>query len=94
MGAVPLVFVRGDFTGDGRPDLLHLDPKAQELLIHPGRVPFGARAGIDFDKTAHHSVRVERHPKALHVLDLNGDGISDVLLYHAGALGIVLSRRQ
>lgn len=93
MGAVPLVFVRGDLTGDGRPDLVHVDPKGK-LLIHPGRVPFGAKEGIDFDGTAHHEIRLDRHPKGVHILDVNSDGINDVLLYYAGALGVAFSRRR
>ena len=36
-GAVPLLFIRGDVTGDGRPDLIVIDPKTNELNIHPGR---------------------------------------------------------
>lgn len=94
-GAVPLVFVRGDLSGDGRPDLVEVDPKAVELRIHPGVVretPAGRRIG--FDKTAHWAVPLERAPKSLHLLDVNSDGLNDILLYHAGALGLVLSRRR
>ncbi len=90
-GAVPLVFIRGDFSGDGRPDLLVMDPKTTELLIHPGRLQGGR---IDFDGTAHWRIKVERMPKGLAVADVNGDGISDVMLHHAGMVGLVLSERR
>jgi hypothetical protein len=91
-GAVPLVFIRGDFTGDKRPDLLHLDPKKGALEVHPGRAKDTGRGiRIDFDGTAHASIPVDRHPKGIGIADVNGDGVNDVLLYHAGALGLVLS---
>ncbi len=94
-GAVPLVFIRGDHSGDGRPDMLVLDPKKGALFIHPGRVretPKGPRIG--FDGTAHWEIPVDRHPRAIGVADLNGDGIHDIVLYHAGSLGLILSSRN
>jgi hypothetical protein len=94
-GAVPLVFIRGDHSGDGRPDLLVLDPKKGALFVHPGRVretPKGPRIG--FDGTAHWEIPVERHPRAIGVADVNGDQVHDIVLYHAGALGLILSSRK
>jgi len=93
-GAVPLVFVRGDLNGDGRPDMLEMNPKTKELLIYPYRErqsSGGPRIG--FDGTAHYRIPVERHPRALHVLDVNGDGVNDVILYYNSAIGLVLSKR-
>jgi hypothetical protein len=93
-GSVPLVFIRGDLSGDGRPDLVHIEPKTQELLIHPGVVrETGRGRRIGFDGTAHWRVTIERHPKGIQILDANGDGVNDIILYHAGALGLVLSRK-
>jgi len=93
-GAVPLVFVRGDLTGDGRPDQIVIDPKRNELEIHPGVVR-ETRQGprIGFDGTAHWTIRLERHPKAVAVSDVNGDGVGDIQLFYSGRLGLVLSRK-
>lgn len=93
-GAVPLVFIRGDLSGDGRPDLLVMDPKRKELLIHPGVVEDAGRGPrIGFDGTAHWRIPVERHPKGIQVMDVNSDGATDILLYYNGVVGLVLSRK-
>jgi hypothetical protein len=93
-GAVPLVFIRGDLTGDGRPDLLLIDPKRNELNIHPGVVrQTGSGPRIGFDGTAHFTIPIDRHPKGIAVADVNSDGVNDVILYHAGMLGLVLSKK-
>jgi len=94
-GAVPLVFVRGDLTGDGRPDLIVVDPKTSELLIHPGRLKdYGRGPVIDFDKTPHYAIKIDRHPKGLQLMDVNGDGINDIILYYNGTVGVVLSEKK
>ncbi len=94
-GAVPLLFIRGDVTGDGRPDMIAIDPKTNELNIHPGREKnAGAGPRIDFDGTAHYSIKIDRHPKALQLMDINGDGISDIILYYNGAVGLVTTHKR
>jgi hypothetical protein len=71
-----------------------IDPKTNELLIHPGRVQETSKGPrIGFDGTAHWSVKVGRHPQGLQLLDVNSDGLNDVILHYHGALGLVLSRR-
>jgi hypothetical protein len=39
-------------------------------------------------------VPVLRHPSGLQILDVNSDGLKDILLYHAGGLGVVLARKR
>lgn len=93
-GAVPMVFFRGDLSGDGRPDMILVDPKTLELQIHPGVVrETGDGKRIGFDGTAHWSVKIDRYPKALSVLDANGDGLNDVMLYYAGVMGFVWAKK-
>jgi hypothetical protein len=95
MGAVPMVFVRGDLSGDGRPDLLTVDPKTLEVLIHPGRaVQTNDGARISFDGTPHWRVKIDRFPKGVQVFDVNGDGLNDVILHYAGLLGLVMAHRR
>jgi hypothetical protein len=94
-GAVPLLFIRGDVTGDGRPDLIAIDPKTNELNIHPGRVKdTGAGPRIDFDPTAHYTIKIDRHPKGLQLMDINGDGINDIILYYNGAVGLITTHKR
>jgi len=93
-GAVPMVFFRGDLSGDGRPDMIVVDPKTLELQIHPGVVrETGDGKRIGFDGTAHWRVKIDRYPKALAVADANGDGLNDVILYYAGVMGFVFAKR-
>jgi hypothetical protein len=94
-GAVPLLFIRGDVTGDGRPDLIAIDPKTNELRIHPGREKnTGSGPRIDFDGTAHYSIKIDRHPKGLQLMDINGDGINDIILYYGDAVGLIMTHKR
>lgn len=86
---VPLLYVEGDFSGDGRPDLVFVDPSAGELQIMRGR----NRPLIGFEPGPFLRKKLEHHPKAVAIYDLNADGLSDVLLLHSGPVGVLQSRR-
>jgi hypothetical protein len=88
----PMMFVRGDFSGDGRPDQVRMNPKTEELEFHQGRD--SARGHIDFVPTAWESYKPEAYPKMVLLHDVNGDGRTDVMLLHAGQLGLLLSRKK
>lgn len=93
-GAVPLVFIRGDLSGDGRPDLVVVDPKKKELHIHPCVLTdTGSGVRIGFDGTPHWRLRIERHPKGLAVMDVNSDGMNDLVLYFNGVVALVTAHR-
>jgi hypothetical protein len=72
-----------------------IDPKTNELNIHPGRIrDLGRGPQIDFDKTAHYTIKVDKHPKGLQLMDVNNDGINDIILYYNGSVGLVLSEKK
>jgi len=92
---VPLLFISGDFSGDGRPDILFLDPSTEEVQLMRGRVHrSGGRETIGFEPSPFFRKKVpEGHPKGVWIGDMNGDGIADAMFYHAGKLAIMESRR-
>jgi hypothetical protein len=51
-----------------------------------------SRSSSDFPRSW--NVKLDRHPKGLHLRDVNGDGLNDVILYHAGSVGLVVSRKN
>ncbi|MBI2901389.1 MAG: VCBS repeat-containing protein [Planctomycetes bacterium] len=92
---VPLLYVSGDFSGDGRPDMLFLDPRAEELQIMRGRVHrSGGRDVIGFEPSPFFRKKLgEGHPKSVWIGDANKDGVADVMFYYGGLMGVLESRR-
>ena len=84
-----MMFVRGDFNGDGRPDQVRMNPKTDELEFHAGRST--GQGTIDFAPAAWQSYTLDRQPRGLHFVDANGDGKTDVMLFYSGQLGLLLS---
>ncbi len=88
----PMMNVTGDFSGDGRPDQIRLDPKTDSIEFHEGRDT--ARGNIDFTPTPWQIYKPERNPKALIVYDVNGDRLADLLMLYSGQVGILLSTKK
>ncbi len=72
-------------------DQVRIVPKSEELEVHPGR---GGREKIDFDPTAHFVNKLERYPRWVQFYDVNGDGLMDVILHHAGSVGFMVTRKR
>jgi hypothetical protein len=92
---VPLVFVSGDLSGDGRPDMVVINPGEEEIRFHYGEVHWsGGKEVIGFESTPFFRKKLDRYPKRITVEDLNDDGLDDVILKHNGEIGILESRRK
>jgi hypothetical protein len=95
LASVPLAFIPGDLSGDGRPDLLMLQPE-NRLEVFRGRVEY--RAGgvptIGFEKDVWAFHVLQEYPKSVQSFDLNQDGLGDILLQHAGSVGILMTRKR
>jgi len=91
---VPLLFVQGDLSGDGRPDMVFIDPSVGELQIMRGRAE-GSRSDplIGFEPGPVIRKKLEHHPKAVILYDINADGWTDVLLLHSGQVGVLQSKK-
>jgi|GEM_PF-3271029 len=83
--AVPVAAFGGDFDGDGRRDRLVFEKG--ELRIHRG-IP-GTR--FRFSEEPFRQVKAEVS-NDFRVEDLDGDGLSDLLFFHADKVTVVLSR--
>lgn len=92
---VPLLYISGDFSGDGRPDMIFLDPQAEEVQLMRGRVHRAdGRDVIGFEPSPFFRKKLtEGHPKGLWIGDMNGDGLSDAMFYYGGQMAVMESRR-
>ena len=96
VASAPMVFIVGDHSGDGRADMVYINPKTTELELRRGVDWYtGSRRTIDFQKHAFWKAKLGAgHPKRVRIQDVNGDGTNDVMLLHRGTLGLVLSKKK
>jgi len=96
LGSVPLVYVGGDHTGDGRPDMLTIEENRGQNVIYlrvfKGRRDsvFRGKPSIGFNTTADLEVKIDKFPRGVSFFDLNEDGIMDVVLQYRGSVTVVL----
>jgi hypothetical protein len=81
--------LEGDFDGDGALDLLAIE--AEELAVYPVRVKPGDPMAIELAPRATMRHRIGR-ARNLQIVDLNGDGRSEIVMHDAEAIVIVGAR--
>ena len=93
--SVPMVFVSGDLSGDGRPDMVVVESRTNEIKFQYGEVHWsGGEPVIGFESSPFFRKKLDKFPKRVTVYDANGDGLDDVFLHHSGSVGILESRRE
>jgi len=92
---MPVFFVGGDLSGDGRPDLLVVTPDPPELRVHFARR--AERAGISYisiEPRPRTIVPLKEFPRWVVFQDMNGDGLLDLQLHRPDGLDLCLSRKK
>lgn len=92
-GEVPRTYFDGDFDQDGMLDMVTVSGQGR-LAVYPGRKSFGlfSSGGFTFKKDELLLVPLKDNPRGLEVLDLNGDGKSDMLLRFTSRVEAMMSR--
>jgi hypothetical protein len=71
-----------------------VDPTAEEVQFLRGRVHVNSgKEVIGFEPSPFFRKRLDRHPRGVQVMDVNGDKLADVVLLHSGTVGLLQSRR-
>jgi hypothetical protein len=90
---VPLLYVAGDFNGDGRPDLTIVQ-KDRPIGVHMGRKHFkGSSVLLGFEANPSLTIPIQDPPDYLQFHDLNGDGAPDLLGLYKSGVTLAISRR-
>jgi hypothetical protein len=81
-GTIPLAIFRGDYDGDGFPDLLSLE-STEEVRILPGKLDRGFFGGetLLYDEGRERRVALETS-NSVEIDDLNRDGKSDIVFWY------------
>lgn len=89
---VPRIYVRADHSGDGRPDMVKINPD-RSLEIRQGRKRMSlGKIYSDFSNGPFYRITLSRLPKSVEMTEINGDSVCDILLIHNGAIGVLMSR--
>ena len=89
MAVVPFIYFRGDFNGDGLRDITVLDENKTLKVNVNKHIKDELRYTVD----SYLKVELSKKPKGLHMVDINGDQKTDIVLFNTGnPMGIILSK--
>jgi len=89
IGSIPLIYFRADHNGDGKIDMVSLDPNG----VLDIKLGCPNRDEIIFTRDSYYKVKLKERPNSLMMLDVNNDSRSDIFLVYKDKLGILLSNK-